>query len=71
MWVSYHVGSAALILLLYAVKTVVLRFLRRSGSAGVVFAAAVACCVPVTWALTGTTAMCCGSLSTSAVRSQP
>jgi hypothetical protein len=56
VWVSYDnlwvffAGSAGLILVLYAVKALALRYLRWAG-AGLAFAAAAALCVPVTWAI--------------------
>jgi len=49
LWVCY-VGSISLILGLYAVKAVTLRFL-RGAAAGMAFLVAIALCVPVTWAL--------------------
>lgn len=57
MWVTYDnlwvfwVGSAGLILLLYAVKAAALRYLRTAVVSLSTFSLAVAACVPVTWAL--------------------
>ena len=57
MWVSYdnlwvgYAGSTGLILFLYGVKAAVLRYLRTALPALAAFGAAVAACVPVTWAL--------------------
>lgn len=47
----HYLGGAALILLLYAIKAVVLRNLRHDAAAFAAFFVAVACCVPVAWAL--------------------
>jgi hypothetical protein len=57
MWVSYdnlwvfYLGSVGLILLLYAAKWAVLRFVSCAGLAAALFSAVVALCVPATWAL--------------------
>ena len=57
MWVTYdnlwlfYVGSAGLILALYAVKAAVLRYIHSPREAAALFAIAVAACVPVTLSL--------------------
>jgi hypothetical protein len=57
VWVSddnlwaFFAGSAGLILLLYAVKAAVLRYVRPPTVALLTFFAVVAACVPVTWTL--------------------
>jgi hypothetical protein len=50
LWVCY-LGSLGLILLLYAAKWALLRFVACAGIAATLFSAAVALCVPATWAL--------------------
>jgi hypothetical protein len=57
VWVSYdnlwlfYAGSIVLILLLYVVKAVCLQNVRTNAGSLTLFAAVIACCVPVTWAL--------------------
>jgi hypothetical protein len=50
MWVFY-LGSVGLILFLYGVKVIVLRWVRGAATARITFAVAAGLCVPVTWAL--------------------
>jgi hypothetical protein len=50
LWVWY-IGSAGLVLLLYAVKATLLRYIESVPAAVAAFSVAVAACVPVTWAL--------------------